>query len=73
MEDRASSRGELIPAAVAIKLLALVHPRKLLAATVRALRAIRPADRFEEIAALFIGVEVLKQLHQIHGECVSHG
>ena len=73
VEDCTGGNRELVTASIAIELLAIFDPRNLLAIAARALNAIRPAQGFEKRTALFIRIEVLEQLHQIHRLSSCHG
>ena len=72
MKHSASGGRKLITAPIAIELLALMNARDLWALAVGAYNTVGPTQRLQEIAALLVGVEIFKQLHQVRRMSVCH-
>ena len=67
MEDRPARNRKLIPAGVALVLLAIIQIERALGLATGAFNAVRPAHLRETLAAFSIAPELLDQLHDVHG------
>ena len=65
VKDAARGHGKLVAAVVAIVLAAFMDLRDVFGLAARTARAVRPAQGFQIVAALFFAAEVLNQFNQV--------
>lgn len=73
MKNRARRSRKLIPAGVALVLLAVIQVERALRLATGALNPVRPAELRQTLPALSIASELLNQLHDVRGRLFVGG